>query len=141
SGFSLGRRAQRTYFRGADVEHEPARRKGAKFGARCGEFLMKTVRNAKIAAQLDGFLQAIREKPRHMQSGQSLTIEPFLDPGDALIVDIDVADQVRNLGAIGIIAFVLVEKTDAGQALAINLALLLRGDFAPQPDKSALGRK
>src|SRR5262249_61033303 len=101
---------------------------------------MQNVLNAQVDGKLNRALQAIGRKTGHVQGRQSLAVEPFLDPGDALIVDIDVADQVRNLGAVRIIALVLIEKTDPRQALAINLALLFRGDIAPQPDKSALVR-
>ncbi len=76
-----------------------------------------------------------------MQGGQSLAVEPLLDSGNALVVDIDVTDEVRNFSAIRVIALVLVQKTDAWQALTVNLALLLRRDVTPQPDKAALRGK
>ena len=49
--------------------------------------------------------------------------------------------QMRNLGAVRIVALVLVEEADAGQALAINFALLLGRDVALEPDETAFRRQ
>ena len=76
-----------------------------------------------------------------MQRGEALVVEPFLDAGDALVVDIDVAEQMRDFGAVRIIALVLVEEADARQALVIDLALLFRGDVALEPDETAPRRQ
>ena len=70
-----------------------------------------------------------------------MAVEPLLHAGDALIVDIDVADNVRDFGAAWIVALVLIKEADARQALAVNLALLLRSDVALEPDEAALGRQ
>ena len=45
--------------------------------------------------------------------------------GDALVVDVDVADQVRDFGPTGIDALVLGQEADAGNAEAVDLLLLL----------------
>ena len=74
-----------------------------------------------------------------MQRHQALAVEPFLDAGDALIVDVDAAEQMRDFGAVGIVALVLRQEADAGQALVIDLALLFRRDVALEPDEAALG--
>ena len=55
------------------------------------------------------------------------------------VVDIDVADDVRDFGTVRVVALVFVQETDAGQALTIDLALLLRRDVALEPNEAALG--
>ena len=80
----------------------------------------------RSTASCTGVLQPVGGEARHVQRGEPLAVEPLLDAGDALIVDIDVAEQMRDLGAVRIIALVLVEKADARQALMIDLALLFR---------------
>ena len=65
-------------------------------------------------------------------------VEPLLHAGDALVVDIHQADQVRDLGAIRIDALVLVEKADPRNAELVDVLLLLRRDLAPQPGEAAL---
>src|SRR6202012_2133081 len=54
--------------------------------------------------------------------------------------DIDQADQVRDLIAVGIDALILAQEADAGDALVMNVALLLRRDLALQPDKAFFRR-
>ena len=75
------------------------------------------------------------------QRGEPLPVQPFLDAGDALVVDIDVAHHVRNHRAVRIDALVLGEEADAGNSQPVNLLLLLRRDFALEPDEAALGRQ
>ena len=74
-----------------------------------------------------------------MQVGEAAPVEPFLDAGDALVVDIDVADEVGDLGAVRIDALVLRQEADAGLAEAMNLLALLGRDLALEPDEAALG--
>ncbi len=71
-----------------------------------------------------------------MQVGQAVAVEPFLDAGDALVVDIHQADQMRDLRTARIDALVLAQEADAGNAEAMNVLLLLRRDLALQPDKA-----
>jgi hypothetical protein len=61
-----------------------------------------------------------------VQRGEPLPVQPLLDAGDALVVDIDVADLVRDCRAVGIDALVLGEEADAGNAEPVNLMLLGR---------------
>ncbi len=74
-----------------------------------------------------------------MQVGEPARVEPFLDAGDALIVDVDVADEMGDLGTVRIDALVLGQEADAGNAEPINLPPLLRRDLALEPDEAALG--
>src|SRR5216683_6230519 len=76
-----------------------------------------------------------------MQISEPVAVEPFLHAGDALVVDIDQADQMGDLVAGRIDALVLAQEADAGNAEAVNLLLLLRRDFALQPDEAFLRRQ
>src|SRR5204862_7064852 len=62
-------------------------------------------------------------------------------PGDALVVDVDQADQMRDFVAGGVNALVLAQEADAGNAEPVNLLLLQRRDFAFQPDKTFFRRQ
>src|SRR5215472_18668181 len=95
----------------------------------------------QIDRKLDRRLQPVSGEPRQMQRGQALIVEPALDAGGTLIVDIDAADQMRDLGAVRIGALVLVEEADARQALPINFALLLGIDVAFEPNEAAPRRQ
>ena len=81
--------------------------------------------HAQIDRELDRLLQPVGRKARHVQVGKPAAVEPFLDAGDALVVDVDVADQMRDLGAVRIDALVLGEKADAGKAEPVDFLLLL----------------
>ena len=70
-----------------------------------------------------------------------MPVEPLLHAGNALIVDVDVADHMRDFGTARIIALVLVQKADAGQTLFVDRALLLSRDVALEPNEAALGRE
>src|SRR6202000_1237486 len=90
----------------------------------------------QVDRQFDRTLQAVGGKAGAMQIGKPVTVEPLLHPGDALIVDVDEADQVRDLVAGRIDALVLAQETDAGNAETVNLLLLLRSDFALEAYKA-----
>jgi hypothetical protein len=47
-------------------------------------------------------LLVIIHETRPVKSGEAIVIEPLLYPGDALVVDVDEADQMRDLVAGGI---------------------------------------
>ena len=97
--------------------------------------------DAKVDRQFHRPLQAIGGKAGAMQIGEAVAVEPFLHPGDALVVDIDQTDQMRDFGAGGVNALVLAQEADAGNAEAMNFLLLQRRDFALQPDKALLRRQ
>ena len=86
--------------------------------------------------QLDRLLQAVGGKACTMEIGEPLIVEPLLHAGDALVVDIDETDQMRDFGAGGIDALVLAQEADAGNAEAVDFLLLLRRDFTLQPHKT-----
>jgi hypothetical protein len=49
------------------------------------------VLHPKIDGKLDRLLEPVGGEPRHVQVGGA-AVEPLLDAGNALVVDIDVAD-------------------------------------------------
>ena len=74
--------------------------------------------HAQIDRELDRLLQAVGGEPGQVQIGKAAAVQPFLDAGNALIVDVDVPDQMRDLGAVRIDALVLGQEADAGNARA-----------------------
>ena len=85
------------------------------------QFVAQRVLHAQVDRELDRLLQPVGGKPGHVQIGEPAAVEPFLDAGDALVVDIDVPDEVRDLGAVRIDALVLRQEADAGQAEPVDL--------------------
>ena len=100
------------------VDDEAGRGLHLELLGRGDQFVAQRVLHAQIDRQLDRLLQPVGGEARHVQRLQAAAIEPFLDAGDALVVDVDVADQVRDLGAVRIDALVLGEEADAGQIRA-----------------------
>ena len=62
------------------------------------QLVAQRVLHAQIDRELHRLLQPVGGEPRHVQSRKAAAVEPFLDPGDALIVDIDVAEHMRDFG-------------------------------------------
>ena len=81
------------------------------------QFIAQRVLHAQIDGKLHRVLQAVGGEAGQVQRGEAMPVEPLLHAGNALIVDIDVADHMRDFGTARIIALVLVEKADAGQTL------------------------
>ena len=57
--------------------------------------------HAQVDRELHRFLQAVGRKPRGMQRREPVAVEPLLDAGDALVVDVDEADHVRDPAPFG----------------------------------------
>ena len=140
-GVVIRHRDHRDNFAGANVEDDAGGGDRAEFGAGGEQFIAQRVLHAQIDGEIDRILQAVGGEAGHMQRGETVPVEPLFHAGDALVVDIDVADHMRDFGTVRIIALVLVEKADAGQALLVDRALLFRRDVALEPDKAALRRK
>ncbi len=64
--------------------------------ARLHQFVAQRVLHAQIDRELDRLLQAVGGEPGQVQVGKPAAVEPFLHAGDALVVDVDVADQMRD---------------------------------------------
>ena len=77
--------------------------------------------DAQVDGELDRLLLAVAGEPGQVQVGEPAPVEPFLDAGDALVVDVDVADEVGDLGAVRIDALVLAQEADAGNAEPMDL--------------------
>src|SRR5262249_36238895 len=112
-----------------------------EFGACGDQLLAQRVLRAQINRQIDRTLQLIGCEPRHVKRGEPLPVEPLLDTGDALVVDVHVADLVRNDRPVWIDAFVLGQETDTRNSEPMNISLLAGSDFALEPDETALRRK
>src|SRR5262249_59986289 len=91
--------------------------------------------------RLAGLWRRVGGKPRKRRVGEPARVEPFFDAGGALVVDIDVADDVGDLAAVRVDALVLGQEADARNAEPVNLPALLRRDLALEPDEATLGGK
>ena len=96
----------------------PAAASALNFVARRHELVAQRVLHAQIDRELDRRLQAVGGEPGQVQRREPVAVEPLLHAGDALIVDVDVAEHVRDFGAVRIGALVLAEEADTGQARA-----------------------
>ena len=124
---------------GAHVENDPGCGQRLEFGAGGDQLVAQRMLNAQIDGKLHRGLQPVGGKPRHVQRGEPVAVQPLLHAGDALIVGIDVADQMRDLGAVRVAALVFAEKADARQALPVDFPLLLGRDVTLEPHEAALG--
>ena len=134
-------RNHRDNFAGTDIEHDTRRRDRAVLRARFDQFVAQRVLYAQIDGELHGRLQTVGRETRDVKRLKPLPVEPLLDAGDALVVDIDGAKQMRDFGAVRIVALVLIQEADAGQALTIDFRLLLRSDVALEPHEAPLRRE
>ncbi len=134
-------RDQRDDLAGAHIEHEAGGGERVEFCPRGDEFVAQRVLDAQIDGELHRRLQPVGGEAGQVQGRKALPVEPFLDSGDALIVDIDVTDQMRDFVAVRVVALVLLEETDARYSLPVDFALLFRRDVALEPDEAALGRQ
>ena len=110
-------------------------------GARLDELVADRMLHAQVDREVHRLLQPVAREPRQMQVGETAVVQPFLDAGDALVVDIDVAEQVRDQRPVRIDALVLVHEADAGQAETMDLDTLGRRDLALEPDEALLRRQ
>src|SRR5260370_643716 len=91
-----------------------------------------------IDAEADRLLLAVDAETGAVQIGKTAVVDPFLDAGVALIVDIDVTNNVREFVAVRIDAFVLGQESDARNAEAVHFTLLGRRDVPLEPGKTTL---
>ena len=125
---------------GPDVGDEAGGGLGLELLLGLQQFVAQRVLDAQVDRQLHRLLQPVGGEAGAMQIGQTVAVQPLLHAGDALVVDVDQADQMRDFGAGRIDALVLAQEADAGNAETVNVLLLLRRDFALQPDE-ALARR
>src|SRR5262249_61412235 len=90
----------------------------------------------EIDRKLDRRLFAIGGEAYAMEVGKPAAIKPFFDPRDALVVDVDEADQVRDFRAVGIDALVLGQEPDARDAETMGLLLLPCREITLEPGEA-----
>src|SRR5712664_661007 len=95
--------------------------------------------HTQIDAEANRLLLAVDAETGAVQIGETAVVDPFLDAGNALIVDIDVPDDVRELVTVRIDAFVLGQESNARNAETMHLLLLDGRDVALEPGKAAFG--
>src|SRR5262249_23940077 len=91
---------------------------------------------AKIDRKIDWPLQLIGGKTCHVQSGEALPIQPFFNAGDALVVDVHMADFMCDHRPVGIDTLVLGQEAKAGNTETMDLLQLAGCNFALEPDKA-----
>ncbi len=121
----------------AHVEHDAGGGIRLELVARRDQFVAQRMLHADVGRELHRLLLAISGKAGTVEVSETVAIEPFLDAGDALIVDIDVADQVGDLVAVRIDAFVLRQEADARNTEPVHFHLLGRRDIALEPGEAA----
>ena len=137
----IRQRHQRHDLAGPDVGDEPGRRLGLVFFLRLHQLVAQRMFDAQVDRQFHRALQAIGGKAGAVQIGQTVIVQPLLHPGDALVVDVDQSDQMRDRCAGRIDALVLAQKADAGNAELVDVLLLLWRDLALQPHKTLARRQ
>ena len=94
-----------------------------------------------VHLQVGAVTDTITVEAGAVQIGKAARVDPLLDARNALVVDVDVADDVRELVAIRVDTLVLSEKPDAGNAEMMHRLLLCRRDVPLEPRKAALRRQ
>ena len=135
-GVVVGQRCHRHHFTGLGVQNNRAGGDCVKALHRAGQLIAHDVLHAKIDRKSDRFEVRFDRQPCRLEVGKTLVVDIFLKPGDPLVVDIDQAEKMRRGCASGIEPPLFAAKTDSGNAERVDPALLLRGQFAFEPDKS-----
>src|SRR4051794_7878400 len=92
--------------------------------------------DAQIDRKLHRLLLAISRKARKVQIGKTTVVEPFLNSGNTLVIDVHESNEVRHLRTARIDTLVLAQESNTGNAETMNFLLLHGRDFTLQPDKS-----
>ena len=111
---------------GPHVGDETGRGLGLVLVLRLQQFVAQRVLDAQVDRELHRLLLPVVGEARHVQVGKAVAVEPFLDAGDTLVVDVHMADQVRDHRTGRIDALVLAQEADARNAEPMDLPLLLR---------------
>ena len=137
-GSKSGSDTMRQHLAGMDVEDDAGSGDRLVAVHRPDEFVAEDVLDAHVDRQLHR-LEIVRPaEARLVQVAEPAVVDIFLDAGDALIVDVDEADDMRGGGTAGIEAPVLGEEADAGNAEVVNLLALGRRDLALQPHEAGV---
>ena len=90
--------------------------------------------DAQVDRQLHG--REVGGKAGRLKVGEALVVDIFLHAGNALVVDIGQPDDVGGRDAGGVEPALLGAEPDAGNAELHDLALLARGELAPEPHEA-----
>ena len=77
----------------------PAAAIALNFCARRDQLVAQSVLYAQVDRKFYRLLVVVGGKAGAVQVGKTAAVEPLLDAGNALVVDVDVADDVRDFGA------------------------------------------
>src|SRR3981189_3238815 len=86
-------------------------------------------RHPQIARRRARLLLPVGGEAGPVQVRDPARVEPLLDARDALVVDVDVTEEMRDLRPVGKQALVLGQEADARNAQPMDLGLLLRADL------------
>ncbi len=95
-------------FAGTHVKHEARSSECLELGVCGDEFVAQCVLYPKIDGKLHWILQPVGGEPGHVERREAVAVEPLLHAGDTLVVNVDMADHMRHLGAVRVSAFVFV---------------------------------
>ena len=91
--------------------------------------------------ELDRLLLPVGGEARAVQVGKAVAVEPLLHAGDALVVDVDEADQVRRRRRRSDRRACSRAGSRCRECRAMDVLLLLRRDLALQPDEAFARRQ
>ena len=129
-GVEVRQRHQRQDLAVARIHHDAGRRLGLELAHRRAQF----VAHQMLHPHIDGQAQrpvAFRE----------MVLEPFFQPGDAAVVAVHIAQQMRHQRALRIDAGIFVDEVQAGNAALQQRPLLARRQMPAQPHEAAVGFK
>ena len=135
-GIEVGQRDQRDDLAGADVEHHAGGGDGAVAGQRIGQLLVHDVLDAQVDREIDRRQLVAARKAELLEQRDVLAVHVLFDAGDALVVDVDRAEDVRGLVAAGIEPLALGDEVEPGNAEAEDALLLRRRQLALDPDEA-----
>ena len=85
---------------GAHVENNARGGQRLELHSSGNKLVAQRVLHAQIEGKLNRILQPVGREPRQVQVVEALPVEPHLHAGDAFVVDIDIAHEVRNFGPV-----------------------------------------
>src|SRR5262249_33622363 len=120
---------------GVDVGNQASGGLGLVLFARINELVTQRILYAQVDCKFDRPLQWVGRETCHMQCGETLSIQPLFNSGDTLVVDIHMANLMRDHRSIGIDALVLRKEADAWYPESVNFQLLAWRNLALEPHK------
>ena len=106
-----------------------------------GELVAHDVLDAQVDRQVHRLQIGAAGQAGVLDRAIAAVVDILLHAGDALIVDVHMADDVGRGAAARIEAPLLGAEADAGDAERMDLLLLARGDLALQPGKAGFARQ